>query len=518
MSSVIGIDLGTVKTTAAVVKDGKLILIPDAAGGAPAVVSVTPEGQFLVGTRAQKQSLLAPHTTVSALKRFLGRSYENVAPAETGRVSYRVERGPHDTVCIRVHERLYVPEQLVALLLRQLLNDAARVVGQYTREVVIAVPASFTHAQRQAVCDAATIAGCQVRQLINEPTATALAYSLKTRQSATVMVVDVGSGTCEVSVAEIGGGVCEVRASVGDLCLGSRDFDHCLVDYAVDVLRRQHGIDPQADRQVLQRLCEAAEQVRYELASVMQTLLQLPHLVVGSHGPFHFNVPLSRAQFATLAAPLAQRCAALIEQALGDAKMNPQDVDVVLLAGGATRMPLVREFVKKLMNCRTLLVHPDEGVATGAALRARMLSGLESGLLFDVTPLALSVGTPRGDIVPVIERNTPLPWRVTKLFSPADRHLSTIKLIVLQGGRETPAGAQRTGEVTIAGIRPTPRGTSDVAVTFTLDENGLLTVEARDQGTGTPLTVTISNPANLSRDEVERCRNELRFPSALTTA
>ena len=523
MSRVVGIDLGTGKTTAAVVKDGKPVLVANAEGSytTPAVIAVMPGGQFLVGARAQRQSILQPHATISSIKRFLGRSYEDVAPEETERVPYRVERGPHNSVGMRVHERLYVPEQLVALLLRQLLDDAARVLGQPVHEAVIAVPASFTHAQRQAVWDAATLAGWHVRQLINEPTATALGYTLKTQQSATVMVVDVGSETCEVSLAEIGGGVCEVRASVGDLRLGGDNFDHCLVDSVSEVVLRQYGINLQADRQALHRLREAAERARCELSSVMQTTLQLPHLVVGAHRPFHLNVPLSRTQFAALAAPLAQRCAALIEQALCDAKMNSKDVDTVLLVGGATRMPLVRDLVKKLMDGRapTLWVHPDEGVATGAALQAGMLSGVVEGrLLFDVTPLALSVRNPTGDLTPVIERNAPLPCRVTKLFSPAERQLSTLHLAVLQGERGTSASVQQIAEVSIAGIQPTPQSTSHIEVTFDLDVNGLLAIQARDHETGTPLIVTISNLPNLSREEVDRRRNESRFRSALTVA
>jgi len=495
VSLVVGIDLGTVKTTAAVVKDGKLVLLPNAEGHytTPAVISGLLGGQLLVGTRAQKHSILSPQATISATKRFLGRSYADVAPEELQRVSYRVEPGPHDTVGIRLHERLYAPEQLVALLLRQLLDDAARVLGQHVDEAVIAVPASFTHAQRRAVWDAATVAGWHVRQLINEPTATALAYAMKTQQSATVMVVDAGSGTCEVSLVEIGGGVCEVRASVGDLGLGGDDFAYCLVDYLSEVLLRQHGISVHADPQALQRLCEAAEQAKCELSSVMQTTLQLPHFVVGAHRPFHLDVPLSRAQFAALAAPLAQRCGALIEQALDAAKLSSKDVDAVLLVGGATRMPLVQDLVKKLMDGRILWVHPDEAVAMGAALQAGMLSGGVAGVpLFEVTPLALSVSTPTGDLTLVIEPNTPLPCRVTKLFSPAERHLSTMNFVVRQGERGTLASIQQIVEVVIESIQPTPRGLSDVEVTFDLDVNGLLAVQACDHQTGTPLTVTIS--------------------------
>ncbi len=513
MSLVVGIDLGTVKTTAAVVKDGRLIRLPNAAGSytTPAIISALPEGQFLVGTRAEKYSILQPETTISSFKRFLGRSYTDIAPEELKRIPYHIERGPHDTVGIRVYERLYVPEQLVALVLRHVLDEAALALGQHVGEAVIAVPASFTHAQRRAVRDAAMIAGWQVRQLINESTASALAYAAQTHQSATVMIIDVGAEICEVSLAEIGGGVCEVRASVGDLCLGGNDFSYCLIDYVSEVLRQQYGIDVQADPQVLQRLCQAAEQAKCELSSVTQTTLQLPHFVIGTHSPFHLNVPLARGQFATLTAPLAQRGAALIEQALDAAKLSAKDVEVVLLVGGAARMPLIQALVKKLMATSTLWVYPDEGVAAGAALQAGMLSGEVAEMpLFEVTPLPLSVSAPAGDRIPIIERNAPLPSRITRVFSPAAHQLSTLNLIVWQGEQGASPRARQTGEVIIEGIRPTPRGMSDIEVTFDLDVNGLLAIQARDHQTGTPLAVTIGNVANLSRQEMDRQRNELK--------
>ncbi|HXG20707.1 MAG TPA: Hsp70 family protein [Methylomirabilota bacterium] len=514
MSRVIGIDLGMKKVRAAVVGDGRPIVLPNAEGenSTPAIVAVTPEGQWRVGTKAHRQRLMNLPGTFLSLKRFLGRSYEDVAPEEIQRIPFQLLRGPHDAVRIDAYAHHYTPEECVALLLSHVCEDAARLLGQRVHEAIIAVPASFTHVQRQAVRDAGTIAGLHVRRLINEPTAAALLYTMETTPNATVMVVNWGSGACEISLLDIGSGVCEVRASVGDLRLGGDECDSRVVDYAVEFVLRQHGIDVRADRRLLLMLREAAEQAKCELSSVMQTALQLPHFGFDSSGPFHLNVPLTRADFAALVAPLVQRCALLIEQAFSDAKMSPADVDTVLLVGGAVRMPLVKDLLTKIMGGRTPIVRvlPEEAVAEGAALLAGMDSGIvERVLVFDVMPLALSIGTSDVNVRPLIERHTPLPCRATTFVSSGEGAPSVLRLPLYQGEQGTAAGIQQVGEVVIKGVPLLPQGVSRIAVICELDESGLLTVQAQDEETGAQLSATIDDTGNLPREEVERLRGEV---------
>jgi len=514
MSRVIGIDLGTKKVSAAVVEDGRPLLLPNAEGenSTPAVVAVTPEGQWRVGTKAHRQRLLNLPGTLLSLKRFLGRSYEEVAPQEIQRSPFQLLRGPRDAVRIGAHGRLYAPEECVARLLRQVREDATRLLGQRVHEAIIAVPASFTHVQRQAVCDAGTLAGLHVHQLINEPTAAALLYATEMAHSETVMVVNWGSGACEISLLDIGSGVCEVRASAGDLRLGSDECDDRVVDYAVEFFLRQHGIDVRADRRLLLMLREAAEQAKCELSSVMQTTLQFPSFGFDSSGPLHLTAPLTRADFTALVAPLAQRCASLIEQVFSDARMSPADVDTVLLVGGATRMPLVRDLLTQIMGGRAPIVRvlPEEAVAEGAALLAGMDRGIvEKVLVFDVTPLALSIGTAARNVRPLIERNTPLPCRATTLVSPGEGAPSVLQLSLHQGEQGTATGVRRVGEVVIRGRQGARQGASRIAVTCELDESGLLTVQAQDDETGAQLSATIDDTGNLPRAEVERLRGEV---------
>jgi molecular chaperone DnaK len=510
----IGIDLGMKKGRAAVVEDGRPILLPNAEGErvTPAVVAVTPEGQWYVGTKAHRQRLMNLPGTILFLKRLLGRFYEDVAPEEIQRIPFQLMRGPHDAVRIGAYAHLYTPEECVALLLRQVREDATRALGQSVHEAIIAVPASFTHVQRQAVRDAGTIAGLHVRRLINEPTAAALRYATETTHSETVMVVDWGSGACEISLLDIGSGVCEVRASVGDLRLGGDECDDCVVDYAIERCLRQHGIDVRADRRLLLLLREAAEQAKCELSSVVQTTIQLPYFGVDSSGPFHLNIPLTRADFAALVAPLVQRCGSLIEQAFSDARMSPTDVDTVLLVGGAVRMPFVQDLLTKIMGGRMPIVRvlPEEAVAEGAALLAGMNSGIvERVLVFDVTSLALSIGTSARNVRPLIERNTPLPCRATTFVSSGEGAPSVLQLPLSQGEQGTAAGRRQVGEVGIKGVPLPPQGVSRIAVICELDESGLLTVRAQDDETGAQLSATIDDTGNLPRAEVERLRGEV---------
>jgi molecular chaperone DnaK len=508
MARAVGIDLGTTNSVIAVTEDGKPTVIPNAEGSrtTPSVVAFTPQGERLVGQLARRQAILNPKGTIYSAKRFIGRKYSEVE-TEINAVSYDVVPGPDDAARFSISGRLYAPEEISALVLRKLTEDAAKFLGEKVTEAVITVPAYFNDAQRQATKDAGRIAGLEVLRIINEPTAAALAYGLDKKQSETVLVFDLGGGTFDVSILDIGDGVVEVRATAGDTHLGGDDFDRRIVDYLADEFQRDNGIDLRADPQALQRLFEAAEKAKVELSSVTQTTVSLPFITADASGPKHLNTTLMRSTFEQITADLVERTVGPVKQALEDSKLTANDVDEVILVGGATRMPAVQSQVRRLTGGKdpNMTVNPDEVVALGAAVQAAVLKGeVKDVLLLDVTPLSLGIETLGGLMTKIIERNTTIPARRTEVFSTAEDNQSAVDIVILQGERERAADNRVLGRFRLENIRPAPRGTPQVEVTFDIDANGILNVSARDKDTGAEQRITISESSNLDAAEVER--------------
>jgi molecular chaperone DnaK len=513
MARAVGIDLGTTNSVvAAVMEGGKAEVIPNAEGQrtTPSVVAFTEDEQRLVGQVAKRQAILNPEATVYSVKRFIGRKWDEVTE-EAKAVSYKVVKGPNDAVRIEIRGKQYAPEEISALILRKLAEDAGKFLGERVTEAVITVPAYFNDAQRQATKDAGKIAGLEVLRIINEPTAAALAYGLDKRGQETVMVFDLGGGTFDVSLLDVGDGVVEVRAVNGDGHLGGDDFDKRVVDWLADEFQRDQGIDLRADPQALQRLYEAAERAKVELSSSTQTQINLPFITADPSGPKHLNTSLTRAKFEQLTADLVERCRGPVEAALADAKVTADDIDEVILVGGATRMPAVQELVRRLTGGKepNMTVNPDEVVALGAALQAGVLKGeVEDVVLLDVTPLSLGLETLGGVMTPVIERNTTIPARRSEVFSTAEDNQTAVDISVLQGERELAADNRQLARFRLEGIRPSPRGGPQVEVTFDIDANGILDVNAKDQDTGAEQRVTISESTNLDAAEAERMVRE----------
>ncbi len=508
MAVAVGIDLGTTNSVIAATEAGKPTVIPNAEGSrtTPSVVAFTPQGERLVGQLARRQAILNPKGTIYSAKRFIGRRYDEVS-SELNAVSFDVVPGPDDAVRFKIQGRLYAPEEISALVLRKLAEDASKFLGEKVTEAVITVPAYFNDAQRQATRDAGRIAGLEVLRIINEPTAAALAYGLDKKGNETVLVFDLGGGTFDVSILDIGDGVVEVRATAGDTHLGGDDFDRRLVDYLADQFQRDNGIDLRADPQALQRLFEAAEKAKVELSSVTQTTVSLPFITADATGPKHLNMTLMRSTFEQITSDLVERTVGPVRQALADAKLTDADLDEVILVGGATRIPAVQNLVRRLTGGKdpNMTVNPDEVVALGAAVQAAVLKGeVQDVVLLDVTPLSLGIETLGGVMTKVIERNTTIPARRTETFSTADDNQSAVDVVVLQGERERAADNRVLGRFRLENIRPAPRGTPQIEVTFDIDANGILNVSARDKDTGVEQRITISESSNLDQSEVER--------------
>ena len=508
MAKAVGIDLGTTNSVIAVSEGGKPTVIPNAEGArtTPSVVAFTPQGERLVGQLARRQAILNPKGTIYSAKRFIGRHFDEVK-SELNAVSFDVVPGPNGEARFEIRGKQYAPEEISALVLRKLTEDASKFLGEKVTEAVITVPAYFNDAQRQATRDAGRIAGLEVLRIINEPTAAALAYGLDKKRNETVLVFDLGGGTFDVSILDIGEGVVEVRATAGDTHLGGDDFDRRIVDNLADDFQRENGIDLRKDPQALQRLFEAAEKAKVELSSVTQTTISLPFITADASGPKHLNTTLMRSTFDQITADLVERTRQPVQQALADAKLTANDIDEVILVGGATRMPSVQTMVRRLTGGKdpNMTVNPDEVVALGAAVQAAVIKGeVKDVLLLDVTPLSLGIETLGGVMTKVIERNTTIPARRTETFSTAEDNQSAVDVVVLQGERERAADNRALGRFRLENIRPAPRGEPQVEVTFDIDANGILNVSAKDKDTGAEQRITISESSNLDKADVDR--------------
>ena len=510
MGRAVGIDLGTTNSVIAVLEGERPEVIANTEGGrtTPSVVAFRDNNERLVGQLAKRQSVMNPTKTFSSVKRFIGRRYDEVTE-EMKLVPYKVTTGPGNTVKFQVDDKGYAPEEISAQVLRKMVDDAAKYLGEKITDAVITVPAYFNDAQRQATKDAGKIAGLNVLRIINEPTAAALAYGLDKKKNETILVFDLGGGTFDVSILEVGEGVFEVKSTSGDTHLGGDDFDKVLVDWMADEFKKSDGIELLTDKQALQRLTEAAEKAKVELSSVTETTISLPFITADASGPRHLEAKLSRAKFDDLTSALVNRCRKPVEQAMSDAKLTAKDIAEVILVGGSTRIPAVQKMVRSLTGKEpNQSVNPDEVVAVGAAIQAGVLTGeLKDVVLLDVTPLSLGVETLGGVMTKIIERNTTIPARRSQVFSTADDNQPEVDVHVLQGEREMAKDNRTLGRVKLSGIAPAPRGIPQIEVTFDIDANGILTVSAKDKTTGKEQTITISNSSNLPKDEVNNMVN-----------
>jgi molecular chaperone DnaK len=515
MAKIIGIDLGTTNSVISVMEGGDATVIPTAEGSRilPSVVGFSKTGERLVGQTAKRQATINPENTIYSIKRFMGRRYDEVE-SERKIVSYEIVAGPAGDARVKVPVtgREYSPQEISAMILGKLKSDAEAYLGEQVSKAVITVPAYFNDSQRQATKDAGKIAGLEVLRIINEPTAAALAYGLDKKENETILVFDLGGGTFDVSILEVGGGVIEVKATNGDTHLGGDDWDERIVNWVADEFRKDHGIDLRQDRQALQRLRETAEKAKIELSSVMETEINLPYITADASGPKHLQMKLTRAKFEQLTEDLVGRLKDPFNAALKDAGMNTDQINEVVLVGGATRMPMVQDLVRSMTKKEPHKgVNPDEVVAIGAAIQAGVLGGeVKDVLLLDVTPLSLGVETMGNVMTTLIERNTTIPVRKSEVFSTAEDNQTAVDIHVLQGERPMASDNMSLGRFRLEGIPPAPRGVPQVEVTFDIDANGIINVAARDKATGKEQKVTITASTNLTKEEIERKVQEAR--------
>jgi len=515
MTKIIGIDLGTTNSVVSVMEGGEPTVISTAEGSrlCPSVVAFTKSGERLVGQTAKRQAIVNSDNTIYSIKRFMGRRFDEVEE-ERKMVSYEVVKGPAGDARVKIPAtgKTYTPQEISAMILGKLKKDAEAYLGEPVKDAVITVPAYFNDSQRQATKDAGKIAGLNVLRIINEPTASSLAYGLDKKENERILVFDLGGGTFDVSILEVGEGVFEVVATSGDTHLGGDDWDQRIVNWAADEYKKDQGIDLRQDKQALQRLREAAEKAKIELSTVMETEINLPYITADASGPKHLIMKLTRAKFEQLTEDLVQRLRGPFEAALKDASTKPGQLDEVVLVGGATRMPMVQDLVKELTGKEgNKSVNPDEVVSVGAAIQAGVLSGeVEDVLLLDVTPLSLGVETLGGVMTTLIPRNTTIPVTKSEVFSTAEDSQTAVDIHVLQGEREMAEDNMSLGRFRLEGIPPAPRGVPQVEVTFDIDANGILNVSAKDKSTGKEQKVTITATTNLSEDQVKNLVQEAK--------
>jgi len=512
MGKVVGIDLGTTNSCVAVMEGGKPVVIANAEGfrTTPSVVAFTKTGDQLVGQIAKRQAVMNTDNTFYSVKRFIGRRFDEIT-YEATEVAYKVlnVNGNVKLDC-PAKGKQFAPEEISAQVLRKLVDDASKYLGEKVTQAVITVPAYFNDSQRQATKDAGKIAGIEVLRIINEPTAASLAYGLDKKSNETILVFDLGGGTFDVSILEVGDGVFEVLATSGDTHLGGDDFDKKIVDFLAGEFQKVEGIDLRKDKQALQRLTEAAEKAKIELSSVTQTEINLPFITATQDGPKHLDTTLTRAKFEELCSDLIDRCRIPVENALRDAKLSKTDIDEVVLVGGSTRIPSVQDVVKKVLGKEpNQTVNPDEVVAVGAAIQAGVLAGeVKDILLLDVTPLSLGVETLGGVMTKIIPRNTTIPTKKSEVFSTAVDGQTNVEIHVLQGEREMSTDNKSLGTFRLDGIPPAPRGVPQIEVIFDIDANGILNVTAKDKGTGKEQSISITGASTLPKDDVERMVRE----------
>jgi molecular chaperone DnaK len=490
MGRIVGIDLGTTNSVVVVLEGGEPTVIANAEGSrtTPSAVGFTKTGERIVGAAAKRQAVVSPERTVLSIKRKMGTS----------------ER-------VTVDGKSYTPEEISAMILQKLKSDAEAYLGEPVTEAVITVPAYFNDSQRTATKNAGQIAGLEVKRIINEPTAAALAYGLDKKSNETILVFDLGGGTFDVSILEVGDGVFEVKSTAGDMMLGGDDWDHRIMEYVVAEFKKEHGIDLSKDRQAMQRIREAAEKAKIELSNVTQTTISLPFITATPEGPVHLELPLTRAKFEDMTRDLVERCVTRFNQALSDAKITASQLDEIVLVGGSTRMPMVQELVKKLGGGKepNKGVNPDEVVAVGAAIQGGVLTGsVKDVVLLDVTPLSLGLETLGGVFSKLIERNTTIPTRMSEVFTTATDNQSSVDIKIFQGEREIAAHNKFLGRFELSGIPPAPRGVPQIEVTFEIDANGILSVTAKDRATNRAQSITISGSSNLNKSEIDRMMRE----------
>ena len=513
MAKIIGIDLGTTNSVVAFMEGGQPKVIPNKEGAntTPSIVAYTKDGSRLVGVLAKRQAVTNPENTIASAKRFIGSMYD-VAIKQAKHVSYKIVRGDNGEVAIEVQNKQYTPQEISAAVLSYLKQTAEDYLGQKVTEAVITVPAYFNDAQRQATKDAGRIAGLDVKRIINEPTAAALAYGADKKGNSTIAVFDFGGGTFDVSILEIANGVIEVKSTNGDTMLGGDDIDHKLIDFLVEEFKKENGIDLSADKMALQRLKEAAEKAKIELSSTLETEINLPYITADATGPKHFNIKISRAKLESLCADVFARLVKPCTLALADAKLTTKDINEVILVGGSTRIPKVQQIVKETFNREpNKSVNPDEVVALGAALQGGILAGdVTDVLLLDVTPLSLGIETLGGIATKLIMRNTTIPTRKSQVFSTADDGQTAVDIRVVQGEREFAKDNKMLGQFMLEGIPAAPRGMPQIEVTFDIDANGIVSVSAKDKATGKEQKIAITNSSGLSKEEIERMVQEAK--------